>query len=269
LNNRNLSAISWKTIPVPGAELAWTAEGDGPVAIWAHGLSSSSFGMDQAGLFDWSPVAAAGRRLVRYDARGHGRSTGRPVPSDWEFRNLGRDLLIVADVVSPEVPVSAIGSSLGTVSLLYAAVDHPERFDRLVLTSPPTAWEERAPLAALYQRGADLIEARGPSAFADLVAQVASPEIFRDLPAYPPEQEIAGALMPAVLRGVAASDLPERDAIAALPMPVLILAWDTDTTHPLSTAERLRQLIPGSRLEVARSYADMKTWGTVAAEFLR
>jgi hypothetical protein len=50
---------SWETVRVPGAELSWTAEGEGPVVVWACGVSSSSFGMDKAGLFDWSPVSPA------------------------------------------------------------------------------------------------------------------------------------------------------------------------------------------------------------------
>jgi hypothetical protein len=36
------------------------------------------------------------------------------------LRNLGNDLLKVAGAMSPQPPVSGIGSSLGTASLLYA-----------------------------------------------------------------------------------------------------------------------------------------------------
>jgi hypothetical protein len=42
-----------------------------------------------------------------------------------------------------------------------------------------------------------------------------------------------------VLRGAGASDLPPPQVIEKLEMPVLILAWDTDPGHPLSTAEDL------------------------------
>ncbi len=40
-----------------------------------HGMSSSRASEDQGGFFDWSALKASGRRIVRYDARGHGRST--------------------------------------------------------------------------------------------------------------------------------------------------------------------------------------------------
>ncbi len=52
--------------------------GAGPAVVGLHGMSFSRAAEDDCGYFDWSPITAAGRRLVRYDARGHGRSTGRP-----------------------------------------------------------------------------------------------------------------------------------------------------------------------------------------------
>lgn len=41
--------------------------------VWAHDLASSRAHEDELGLFDWSVVSDAAR-VVRYDARGHGRS---------------------------------------------------------------------------------------------------------------------------------------------------------------------------------------------------
>jgi hypothetical protein len=98
---------------------------------------------------------------------------------------------------------------------------------------------DAAPQAARYKAAADLVEARGAAAFAALAAQAASPAIFRDLPGYPPVQEIDETLMPAVLRSLGASDLPGREAIAASRVPILTLDSDTDPTHPLAMAEQL------------------------------
>lgn len=75
-------------------------------------------------------------------------------------------------------------------------------------------------------------------------------------------------LLPSVLRGVGRSDLPAPDAIATLIHPTLILAWDTDPLHPVSTAERLKELIPGSQLHVSTSVADIKTWTDRITEFV-
>jgi 3-oxoadipate enol-lactonase len=120
-------------------------------------------------------------------------------------------------------PVSGIGSSLRTASLLHAATGHPELFDRLVLTFPPTAWKTPAPQAAMYY-AADLVEARVAAGFAELVARAASPSIFRELSGCPPDQEIDEAFMPSVLRGLSASDLPAREVVTGLRMLALILA---------------------------------------------
>jgi len=63
---------------VRGARLDWTATGHGPLVVFAHGMGVDRWGLEQAGMLDWSDVPTAGRRLVRFDARGHGTSTGDP-----------------------------------------------------------------------------------------------------------------------------------------------------------------------------------------------
>jgi 3-oxoadipate enol-lactonase len=253
---------------IRGSDIAWSSFGDGPVALYAHGLTQSRAAEDAAGLFDWSPVSAAGRRLVRYDARGHGRSSGTATPTDYQWSNLALDLLTLADELSPDAPVAGIGSSMGTGTLLHAAVRSPARFDRLVLTAPPTAWATRAGQGDLYRGGADLVEQRGLAAMTALTAAAPIPAPFSDLGNFPPPPDVAEALLPSVLRGAAGSDLPDPDAIAALELPVLILAWADDPGHPLSTAERLADLITGSRLEVAETSAQLRQWGSVTAQFL-
>ncbi len=116
---------------VRGADLAWTESGTGPPAIWAHGLTSSADAQEQFGMFDWSPISAD-HRLIRYDARGHGRSTGSATPEDHTWENLGRDLLGLLDAIVGDEPVAGIGSSMGTATLLHAATSAPGRFDRLL-----------------------------------------------------------------------------------------------------------------------------------------
>ena len=64
----------------------------------------------------------------------------------------------------------------------------------------------------------------------------------------------------AALRGAAASDLPAMRALRSLRVPTLVLAWRGDPTHPLSTAKRLAELIPGAKLHVADSGEEMRVW---------
>lgn len=259
------------TVHLRGARLAYSDEGSGPVVVHGHGLLQSRATERASGMFDWTPVVATGRRLVRYDARGHGESTGTPTPASYTWPHLADDLLALLDrVVGPE-PVSGIGCSLGTATLLHAAVREPDRFDRLVLTAPPTAWASRAAQADLYRLAADLVETRGYSALAELTARSLAAAAFADLtdrPGHSPAPDVKEALLPTVLRAAAVSDLPTEQEVAALDLPVLILAWSGDPGHPVSTAARLAELIAGSRLHIAESGTQLRQWGATAARFL-
>ena len=227
------------TTTVRGVELAWTTEGGGPLTVVAHGLSNDRWSLEDAGVVDWSPLVSAGQRVVRFDARGHGRSTGQAVADDYRWPALAEDLLALLDVLSPDRPVRAVGASMGTATLLLAALQAPHRFERLVLTCPPTAWSTRAAQAAVYRQGAEMVEQLGAEAFERAVAAQPVQGLFRDLPGFPPGPRVSDALLPSVLRGAADSDLPDDATLRTLRLPVLVLSWCDDPGHPVETGERL------------------------------
>jgi pimeloyl-ACP methyl ester carboxylesterase len=104
----------------------------------------------------------------------------------------------------------------------------------------------------------------------EAAAQQPPPAIFADQPEpYRLRPAIAEQALPTVLRGAGGSDLPPPRVIEKLEMPVLILAWDTDPGHPLSTAEDLAGLLPDARLDVARRVADISLWPGRVRAFLR
>jgi pimeloyl-ACP methyl ester carboxylesterase len=70
------------------------------------------------------------------------------------------------------------------------------------------------------------------------------------------------------LRGAARSDLPDPDSLRAVDAPVLILAWQRDPAHPVSTAERLAELLPRSELHIAESFDDVRAWSLEIRTFL-
>jgi len=72
----------------------------------------------------------------------------------------------------------------------------------------------------------------------------------------------------AVFRGAAVADLPTPEAIATIGAPTLILAWTGDPGHPESTAVRLHELLPDSRLGVASTFDEFATWTARTVEFL-
>ena len=64
------------------------------------------------------------------------------------------------------------------------------------------------------------------------------------------------------------SDLPDPEAVATLPMPVLVLAWDGDPVHPGATAERLAELLPQAEVVVAASPKEVFGWTDRVIAFL-
>ncbi|MET0391292.1 MAG: alpha/beta fold hydrolase, partial [Polyangiales bacterium] len=208
---------STQALDVRGAALAYSDDGAGPLAFYAHGLTASR-AVD--GRLDLPRFAGLRRavRLVAYDARGHGESSGGRDPAEYAWSALAEDMHAVLDHFSPDAPASVIGLSMGTGTLLHAAVARPARFARLVLTAPPTAWETRAQQSEMYATLAALAETEPPDKLASLFQQRPIAPIFRDLPPPPPPglPDITLERMPAVFRGAGRSDLPAPEALRTL-----------------------------------------------------
>jgi pimeloyl-ACP methyl ester carboxylesterase len=72
------------------------------------------------------------RRMVFYDQRSHGRSQ-RSDPDNATIDQLGDDLHAVLDALAPEEKVVLVGHSMGGMSIVALAEQHPELFgDRVV-----------------------------------------------------------------------------------------------------------------------------------------
>ncbi len=248
------------SLDIPGATLDYEVRGRGPLVVQLHGLTSCRERDRRLGL-DLGR-ALTRHRLLRYDARGHGRSTGAHHPSGYAWHRLADDLLALLDHVGPREKAHGVGPSMGTGTLLHAAVRAPGHFASLTLVVPPTAWATRRAQASTYRANADLVEREGLAA---LVAEAGSaPPALADAPLTHPS--VAEDLLPTVLRGAAGTDFPAPEAVSTIDVPTLILAWTDDPTHPLSTAERLDELLPDSRLVVARTPADVVRWPALFAE---
>ncbi|MDE0546529.1 alpha/beta fold hydrolase [Microbacterium sp. C7(2022)] len=251
------------TFVVTDARLDYDITGDeGPLVVQLHGLTSSRERDAHLGL-DLGR-ALRGHRVLRYDARGHGGSSGSRNEQDYRWESLAGDLLALLDHVAPGEKVHGIGPSMGTGTLLHAAIRDPDRFATLTLVVPPTAYKARRTQAEHYRHGADLIESHGLAAFLALGDAAPVPPALADAPQTFPE--IAEDLLPTVMRGAAATDLPDRKAIAEITVPTLILAWSGDPAHPVRTANRLHELIEGSRLVVARTPYGVMAWPGLFAE---
>lgn len=253
------------TLDLSRCRLSYDVTGSGPPVVQLHGLLSDQDANTAGGLDLASGLT--GHRTVRYDARGHGRSTAEPVAGDWAWPRLAEDLLQLLDAVAPGEPVHGIGPSMGAATLLHAALARPERFRSLTLCVPSTAWASRRGQAEAYRAGADLVERHGLDAYARAGRSAPRPPAVADRATHPPR--VDPGLLPAVLRGAAATDLPPVHELARIDLPTLVLAWSDDPTHPLSTAEALRAALPGEDLHVAGAPAELAEWPRRCADFVR
>jgi 3-oxoadipate enol-lactonase len=201
------------------------------------------------------PALAERRRVVRFDARGHGRSPVPPAP--YEIADLGRDVLALMDQLGVE-RAAYCGVSIGGMAGMWVAAHAPERIERLALlcTSahlpPASAWAERA--AAVLAAGttevvADAVVARWLTpAFAQGRPEVRA-WLLGMLTAQPPAGYAAccGAIERMDLRG-------ELGRIGA---PTLVVAGGDDSATPLENARTIAAGIPGARLEVVPSAAHL------------
>jgi pimeloyl-ACP methyl ester carboxylesterase len=143
--------------------------------------------------------------------------------------------------------------------------------EALVLAIPPTAWETRAAQADTYLRSVRFLETKGLPAYLEASAALPAQPAWTAARRTIRQRHLAAAdpaALALALRGAAESNLPPLDEVAHVSVPTLILAWDDDPGHPVSTAEALHSAIAGSELEVASSEADVLAWPERVGRFL-
>ena len=275
-----MTASTSSTVTVRGIELSVTElrpaesdRGDRHVGlVWGHGLSSSRADEDEFPLIDTGELART-RRVVRYDATGHGRSGDLPDPTRGAWSELAADQVALLDELALDEVVVA-GASMGAATALHAAPLLGARLRGLVLVIPPTGWETRRAQIDGYEQMARILDRRTVEPLIAASAGVAPPDPFLDdVEEY--EERRARRLrsadparLAAVFRGAAHADLPSTEQISRIGVPTLVLAWSGDPGHPVSTASRLHESIDDCRLHVASTASELATWTRRVADFL-
>lgn len=263
------------SVSIRGVDFSTRVKGEGSALLWAHGLTSSMATEDALEVFGWDQFPGH-RRLIRYDARGHGRSSVSFHAADYHWPEMARDMLGIADNYGVDRFIAG-GQSMGCATSLYAALQAPERVRGLVLMCPPTAWETRAEQAATYRKMSLVGGLLGGKLLARLLGARLAEMLPPWLVAGQPGAADAIALgvsslgrraLKSIFQGASETDLPERSAISSLTVPVLILAWSDDPAHPLVTANVLHDLLPASTLVVAQNYADLEKWPGLVRQFV-
>lgn len=245
--------------------------GTGTPMVWGHGLTSSRTDEDRLPLVD-SSILSLDRSVLRYDARGHGTSSGLETPADGDWAALAGDQIALIDHVGWDEVILG-GASMGTATALHAALALGDRVRALVLTIPPTAWETRAAQVELYEQMAVAVERDGVRMLTAALAITPPPTPFAEdgawierrrasLEATPPDR------LAAAFRGAATADLPPASELAEIRAPTLVLAWTGDPGHPVETANRLGQVLPDAEVVISSTRDDFDTWTTRCAAFL-
>ncbi len=250
-------------------------QGQGFPFIWGHGLMSSIASENLFELFEWQHFPED-RKLIRYDARGHGNTDTSFSPMDYHWRNLSQDMISIAHEFGGEAFLAG-GQSMGSATALYSAMLAPERVKGLVLMNPPTAWEVREPMANFF----DGLSTMGAFYGGQLFASILDQKLDSFFPRWLVDQDkgndqvVLEGIKPFkrmtlfhLFKGAALTDLPSRDDISSVRAPTLILAWKDDPSHPVEVAEELHELIPNSELIIAEDYADIKIWPERIREFV-
>ena len=227
---------------VPGGSVRVQVDGpDGaPALVLAHSLAA------HLGMWDEQVPAWARRyRVVRYDLRGHGGSTAPG--GGCSIADLAGDALAVMDALG--LPRAHwCGLSLGGMVGLWLLRHAPGRIDRAVLAhlaahlGPPGLWDGRIRTAARSGIG-PLVEPTLHYWF-DAAFMARFPERVDAM-----RRMIRATSSAGYQAGCAAiRDMDQRDGLAGIDRPVLVIAGTRDEATPLAMVEAIRNSISGAEL---------------------
>ena len=233
--------------------LSGEAVGEGPPVVLLHGLTATR----RYVLHGSVALARSGRRLVSYDARGHGQSSPAAPTEGYVYPELVRDLrAVIGEHSRGQRPVLA-GHSMGCHTAVAYALERPEEVAALVLAGPVTlgipASEETL---GAWDRLADGLERAGVDGFmqayeADLQADPGWTEtalrITRERMKLHRHPEAVAEALREVPRSLPFDGTRELET---LDVPALVVASydEADPSHPYSIAEEWADRLPAARL---------------------
>jgi pimeloyl-ACP methyl ester carboxylesterase len=260
-----------------GAVLHATVDGrdDAPVTVvLAHGWTLAQAAWDDVAVLLRPRIADGGLRLVRYDQRGHGRSTWGS--ADISIDRLGEDLAALLDQLVPAGPVVLGGHSMGGMTIMCLAAARPELFGArvrgvaLVSTSagdlaadprsPAGRWSRLTPgmlnaatsCAWLLERLRALLPPSHPRHRTMVRSLLYGPDATDEMVLTGAEIMHASTVRAFTAFLPALDDHDKQDDLAALArVPVEILVGDRDKLTPQRHSRRLAELLPSATLHVA------------------
>jgi pimeloyl-ACP methyl ester carboxylesterase len=199
------------------------------------------------------PLVAAGRRVILWDYRGHGRSDAPEDPERYSMARVVDDLGRVLAWGAGERPAVLGGLSFGGLASLHFALAHPERVKALVLIASGPGFknpEAQQRWEAQVGRIADRLEARG---FEGYVDGRAAPTAIGLRPELPAARHAGRAILAQNPRAVAcfgrrvSGPAPGViDDLARIDVPALVLVGELDEAY-LRAGEVMAARLPRAK----------------------
>ena len=236
-------------IQVNGIEMNYEISGKekAQVVILSHSLGSS--------LKMWEPQMEALEshfRVLRYDTRGHGRSSTPPGPYTLEL--LGEDAISLLDALKVD-QAHWVGLSMGGMIGQFIALNHPKRLRSLALCDtgaiiPIEAqpiWQER--IVSVRQKGIE-------SQLQGTMERWFTPSFLKLAP--PMLTLIKQEFLTTPVEGYihcseAIRNLNTLERLREISLPTLIIVGEDDPGMPVSASEAIHQRIPHSKLVILKS----------------
>lgn len=223
--------------------------GAGAPVVLLHGLTATR----RYVVMGSKALERSGHRVIAYDARGHGRSTpGRA----YGYPELGGDVEAVMDASGIERAVLA-GASMGAHTILWLALQRPERVAGLVVITPsyePASNDEPARLAR-WDALARGLRTGGIDGFLSAYGEPPVPPQWRETVIKVIRQRLAlhehpEAVADALEQVPRSRPFESIDELRAIDAPVAIVASgdEADPEHPQAVGESYAAAIPGARL---------------------
>jgi 3-oxoadipate enol-lactonase len=240
-----------QSVHVNGVDLAYRFDGsqDGRVLLLANSL------MANGSMWDGNVAAFSDRyRVLRYDKRGHGRSSVVPVP--YSISQLADDAAGLLDALKIE-KVHFIGLSIGGMIGQQLGARYPERIHSLSLCNtasempPRSLWEDRFQTART-QGLADLVDGTIGRWFTAPFIKRAPQEIEKV------RQMILGTKVDGYIGcGSAVRDMAQSTMLLKIKAPTLVLSGRYDPACTVEQGIVLNRLIDGSHMVIIEEAAHL------------
>jgi 3-oxoadipate enol-lactonase len=218
--------------------------GRGDAIVLAHAI-----GMDHRMWDDLAGRLAADHRVVRFDARGHGKS---PVPKrPYSLDGMAEDALALLDRLGIE-KAHWVGLSMGAMIGMAFALEHPGRLGRLVLANTTSSYGPEG--RSMWQARAKAVKEGGLEAINDMVMSRYFSEDFRAAqPAV--VKEMSRRFLATPVEGYlgccdAIAELDYTADLSRVHARTLVIAGAADAGTPPAMSQAIADHIPGSQLAI-------------------